>query len=373
MDKVRVAVIGCGGISRAHLNGHLACPGSEVVYCVDIIESRAREKAEVMKCGWHTDYLAVLDEVDAVDICTPPHVHAEMAVEAARRGKHVLTEKIMARTLPEARWMIEEAEKADIVFMVAFVLRYRPEFELFQKTCQSGRIGEIRQAYIQTQMNMANPAIWRQNPYDFPMGAFLSHGCHYVDQLLWCVGPIVETANVSHALTLAELIPGGDDTNCATFRHANGAVSAYVESWAIPYPTSGIRFEVYGTEGSLQLNYLSGGKRLVTLFSKDGQTALFEFDPAKSDHMDAFGGAKDMQGQIRHFIECIQNRELPLTHGREGIRPMQVVLAAEVAEQEGRTLGIEEFVNRPENTKPWSEPEFRAWVKQKYDWPKEEG
>lgn len=54
---------------------------------------------------------AALDEVDAVDICTPPHLHAEMAVAAARAGKHVLTEKIMARTLPEARWMIDEAKR----------------------------------------------------------------------------------------------------------------------------------------------------------------------------------------------------------------------------------------------------------------------
>ena len=368
MDKVRVAVIGCGGISRAHFNGHLACPGSEVIYAVDIVEEKAKEKAEVMKCKWHTDYLAVLDEVDAVDICTPPHLHAEMAVEAARRGKHVLTEKIMARTLPEARWMIEEAEKADIVFMVAFVLRYRPEFEMFQEICQSGKIGEIRQAYIQTQMNMAKPALWRQNVYDFPMGAFLSHGCHYVDQLQWCVGPIVETANVSHAFTLASIIPGGDDTNCAIFRHANGAVSAYIESWAIPYRTDGIRFEVYGTEGSLRLNYQPDGTRAVRLYNADGVSDVFELDPKKEDHMDAFGGAKDMQGQIGHFIGCIQDRKKPLTHGREGIKPMQVVLAATAAEEEGRTLSIEEFIQRPENTRPWDEAEYRAWLKETYDW-----
>ncbi|MBT3378339.1 MAG: Gfo/Idh/MocA family oxidoreductase [Lentisphaerae bacterium] len=366
MERTKVAVIGCGGISRAHLNGHLACPGSEVIYCVDIIESRAREKAEVMGCKWHTDYLAILDEVDAVDICTPPHVHAEMTVEAARRGKHVLTEKIMARTLPEARWMIDECEKADVVFMVAFVLRYRPEFELFQQTCAEGKLGQIRQAYIQTQLNMAKPAEWRQNPYDFPMGAFLSHGCHYVDQLQWCVGPIAEAMNMSHALTLNELIPGGDDTNCAIFRHQNGAVSCYVESWAIPFRTSGIRYEVYGTEGSLQLTYRSDGKRLVTLFNSDGENDLFEFDPRKEDHMDAFGGAKDMQGQIKHFISCIQNRDLPLTHGREGIKPMQAVLAAEAAEREGRTLRINDFIERPQNTAEWSEPDFRAWVKETY-------
>jgi len=366
MKKVRVAVIGCGGISRAHFNGHLVCPESEVVYCVDIDEEKAKEKAEVMKCKWHTDYLAVLDDVDAVDICTPPHLHAEMTVEAARRGKHVLTEKIMARTLPEARWMIEEAEKADIVFMVAFVLRYRPEFQLFHDVCQDGRIGEIRQGYIQTQMMMAKPAIWRQNPYDFPMGAFLSHGCHYVDQLIWGIGPMVETANVSHAMTLGEIIPGGDDTNCAVFRHENGAVSTYVESWAIPFRTRGIHFEAYGTEGSLQLQYHLDGRRTVTLFNKDGQNVIYEFDPKKQEHMDAFGTSKDMQGQIAHFITCVAKGEQPLTHGREGIKPMQAVLAATAAENEGRTLNIEEFINRPENTRPWNEAEFRAWVKEEY-------
>ena len=368
MDKVRVAVIGCGGISRAHFNGHAACPGSEVVYCVDVDEAKAKEKAEVMKCKWHTDYLAVLDEVDAVDICTPPHMHAQMAVDAARRGKHVLTEKIMARTLPEARWMIDEAEKAGVVFMVAFVLRYRPAFQLMHEVCQDGRIGDPRQAYIQTQMMMSKPAIWRQNPYHFPMGAFLSHGCHYVDQLIWCVGPMVETANLSHAFTLGKLIPGGDDTNCAIFRHENGAVSTYVESWAIPFPTDGIRFEVYGTKGSARLSYQRDGKRVVRLFNAEGQTDISEFDPAKRDHMDAFGGAKDMQGQIAHFIECVQTGKQPVTHGREGIKPMQAVLAATAAEIERRTLRIDEFINRPENTRQWDEREFRHWVQREYNY-----
>ncbi len=372
MEKVKVAVIGCGGISRAHFNGHLECPGSEVVYCVDVDEAKAREKAEVIGCKWHTDYLQVLDEVDAVDICTPPHLHAEMTVEAARRGKHVLTEKIMARTLNEARWMIEEVEHAGVVFMVAFVLRYRPEFQTFHEACREGRIGDIRQAYIHTQMMLGRPpAAWRTDPYKFPMGAFLSHGCHYVDQLIWSVGEIVETSNVGHALTLGDVIPGGDDTNCAIFRHENGAVSCYVESWAIPYPVGSIRFEAYGTKGSLQLLYHMDGKRTVRLRDQEGDRQIFEFDPSRKDHMDAFGGAKDMQGQIAHFIECVQQGKEPITHGREGIKAMQVILAATAAEKEQRTLNVQEFVNRPENLAPWDEAAFRAWVEQEYNWPRQ--
>jgi len=379
MKKVKVAVIGCGGISREHVAAHIKCPGSEIVYCVDIKQDAAKEKAEIAKCQWHTDYLAVLDEVDAVDICTAPHAHAKIAVEAVRRGKHVLTEKVMARTLPEARWMIAEAEKADIVFMVAFVLRYWPEFEVMHDVCTSGRIGEPLQAYIQTQMNIVKSWLksprgiqeWRQNPYEFPMGAFLSHGCHYVDLLQWCVGPVVETANLSHAKILGEVIPGGDDTNCAIFRHENGAVSTYCESWAIPYQTGGMRFEVYGTEGSVQLSHPGGGSRVVNLLNAEGKTEVYHFNPAKKDQANVLSGSITghlMQREIDHFISAIQNREQPRTHGREGIKSMQVVLAAEAAEREGHIINVKEFINRPDNTKPWNEADFRALVDKKYNW-----
>jgi len=376
MEKVKVALIGCGGISREHVDAYLKCPDAKLVYCVDIDEKAAMEKADMAKCRWHTDYLKVLDEVNAVDICTPPDAHAKIAVEAARRGKHVLAEKIMARTLPEARWMIEETEKAGIVFMVAFVLRYWPEFKVIHDVCTGGRIGDILQGYIQTQMNMAGYWLkspqgiqkWRQDPYKFPMGAFLSHGCHYVDILQWCIGTIVETASVSHAKILGYAIPGGDDTNCAIFRHENGAVSTYLESWALPYSTGGMRFEVYGTEGSVQLALPGGGHRIVNLLNSEGKTELYHFNPEKKEDNVLSGNTKghQMQGEIEHFISAVQKGEEPITHGREGIKSMQVILAAEAAERERCIVNVAEFINRPENKKPWNEKDFLALIKKKY-------
>jgi len=376
MEKVKVALIGCGGISREHVDAYLKCPGAELVYCVDIDEKAAREKADIAKCRWHTNYLDVLDEVDAVDICTPPDAHAEIAVESARRGRHVLTEKVMARTLPEARWMIEEAEKAGIIFMVAFVLRYWPEFKVIHDTCVEGRIGDILQGYIQTQMNMAGYWLkspqgiqkWRQDPYRFPMGAFLSHGCHYVDLLQWCVGNITETSGFSHAKIFGDVIPGGDDTSCTVFRHDNGAVSTYLESWALPYSTGGMRFEVYGTEGSVQLSLPEGGHRIVNLLNSKGKTELYHFNPEKKEDSVLAGSTTghQMQGEIEHFVSAVLNGQQPRTHGREGIKSMQVILAAEAAEREGRVINVSEFINRPENKKPWNKEEFMLSVKKKY-------
>lgn len=352
MSQVKIAVVGCGGISRAHINGILACPMAKLEYCCDIDEQKAKTTAETAKCKWTTNWLDILDEVDAVDICTPPHLHAPMTIEAAKRGKHVLSEKIMARNLDEAESMIEATDKAGVIFMVAFVLRYRKEWQVLHDICASGRLGRIFQAYCQTSMFLGRIAEWRKDREKFPMGAFLSHGCHYVDQLQWSVGRITHASTLSNNFTFGDQIVG-DDTSVAMFRHENGAVSAYIESWAIPCPTTSLRFDAYGTEGTAKLEYeRATGKRLVEVWTKGGgYEKAFEFDPSKKDHMDVFGGAKDMHGQIDHFVRCIAEKKQPLTHGREGIVPMQIILAACAGEEEGRIMPVAEFLERRKKAK----------------------
>jgi len=330
---LRVALIGCGGISRAHLEAWAAEPRAKVVYCVDVDERRAREGAERVGARWHTDYRAVLDEVDAVDICTPPHLHAEMSIAAAQAGKHILCEKVMARTLEEAEAMIRAAEEAKVVLMIAFLLRYRPEFQQFHDLCSSGQIGRLLQAYCQTSMYLSTIAPWRRNREQFPMGVFLSHGCHYVDQLQWHVGEITHAACFSHAMTFGDVIPGGEDTTVAIFRHANGAVSAYVESWAIRYPLTPLRIDVYGSEGSARLDYHHDGRRTVEVWDAQGRRTLLEYRPQ---------GPKEMEGQIRHFVDCVLIGRTPLTDGRVGLQVMRIILAACAGEREGRLKPVAE-------------------------------
>ncbi|MCE5239629.1 Gfo/Idh/MocA family oxidoreductase [bacterium] len=345
MDRVRIAVIGCGGISAAHINGILAEPRAELVYCVDVDEALAQAKAEKAGCKYATDWLSVLDDVDAVDICTPPHLHAEMTITAARAGKHVLCEKIMAISLDQAEAMVAAVDEAGIVFMVGFVLRYRREFMILNELCRSGKLGQIHQAYAQTSMQLGvPPKEWRRSVQTHPFGCFMSHGCHYVDQLIWHVGEIVETASVGNAFTFGDWIPGGDDTTCAVFKHENGAVSAYVESWATPYPMTPLKIDIYGKAGSARVEYLRDGHRIVDLHNADGWQRVWEFDPSNQEMMDVFGGAKDMHGQISHFVECIIEGKQPMTHGREGIKAMQVISASMEAERTGRIVSVPDFM-----------------------------
>jgi predicted dehydrogenase len=345
MDKVRLAVIGCGGISAAHINGILAEPRAELAYCVDINAALAREKAEKAGCQHATDYLSILGDVDAVDICTPPHLHAEMTIAAARAGKHVLCEKIMAISLEQAEAMIAATDRAGVLFMVAFVLRYRREFMMLNEICRSGQLGQIHQAVAQTSMQLGlPPQEWRRSVATHPFGCFMSHGCHYVDQLTWHLGEIIETASTGNAMTFADWIPGGDDTTCAIFKHNSGAVSAYVESWATPYPMTPLKIDVYGKQGSARVEYLHDGRRVVDLLNTDGWQRVWEFDPSNQEMLDVFGGAKDMHGQISHFVECVIENKQPLTHGREAIKPMQVIAASMAAEHEGKIVNVADFL-----------------------------
>jgi UDP-N-acetylglucosamine 3-dehydrogenase len=267
-----------------------------------------------------------------------------MTIRAAQAGKHVMTEKIMARNLDEAEQMIRATDEAGVIFMVAFVLRYRREFMIMHEICSSGQLGQIHQAYVQTAMMLGGVAQWRTTVEMFPMGALMSHGCHYVDQLIWNVGEIVETTCMGNAFTFAEEIPGGDDTEVMINRHENGAVSAYCESWATPYPMTRLKLDVYGKEGTARVEYLPDARRVVEVNDADGWERVWEYDPNKAELMDVFGGAKDMHGQIAHFIECILDGKQPLTHGREGIKPMQAIAAATEGQKRGEIINVQEWL-----------------------------
>lgn len=141
-QRIRVAIIGCGGISRGHARGYLQSPDLfEVVACCDERGELAEERAQQLGAKFVTaDYREVIasDDVDAVDICLPHHLHAEVAIAAAQAGKHVLVEKPIANTLDEANAMIEAAKKSGVVLMVAHNERYMPVYRKAKELVEQG-------------------------------------------------------------------------------------------------------------------------------------------------------------------------------------------------------------------------------------------
>ena len=339
MDRVRIALIGCGGIARGHIEAYRRMREQcELAYCVDVDEAKARAFAEQGGCGWATDYLAVLDDVDAVDICTPPHLHAPMALAAASRGKHVLTEKVMATRLEDADEMIRVAEQNRVKLMVAYVTRFDPVWVALHE--QVGR-GTVGRPYLVTCRTEHAPGLagWRASWETFPMGALLSHGCHYVDQMIWHFGDVSAATSVGSNTVRGEGL-AREDTACAIFRFENGMLGNMIVSWAARHTNLYIEFNTYGTDGFLRRTYGNDGvRRLERHVGKAAPETLYEYDPR--DPAVGGDGPKNFVGECEHFVDCIVNDREPLTNGREARKSMAAILAAYEGDDTGRIVWLE--------------------------------
>ncbi len=338
-EPVRVALAGCGGIARGHIAAYRAMAGQcRLAYCVDTDEERARAFAADAGCRWATDYREVLDEVDAVDICTPPHLHAPMAIAAASRGKHVLTEKVMATTLADADAMIRVAEERGVVLMVAYVTRFDPIWLRLQEEVRAGGAGRT---YLVTCRTEHAPALapWRASWQTFPMGALLSHGCHYVDQMIALFGDVAAATSVGSNTVRGPAL-AREDTAAALFRFRNGMLGNLAVSWAARHTNLYIEFNVYGTEGFLRLTYDNDGARRLERHADGRAETLYAFDPRRPD-VAAADGQKNFVGECEHFIECIRQGREPLTNGRAARKSMEAILAAYQGDDEGRSVWLE--------------------------------
>jgi predicted dehydrogenase len=344
---VRIALIGCGGIARGHVDAYARMRDlCELAYCVDVDEEKARRFAEQGNCRWATNYLPVLDEVDAVDICTPPHLHAPMAIAAASRGKHVLTEKVMATRLEDADEMIRVAEANGVKLMVAYVTRYDPIWIRLHQALEEGIAGR---PYLVTCRTEHAPALaeWRRSWETFPMGCLLSHGCHYVDQMIWHFGDVAAGSSVGTNTVRGPAL-AREDTAAAIFRFQNGMLGNFVCSWAAQHTNLYIEFNVYGTEGFLHLTYGNDGvRRLERCVAKQAPEVLYQYDPRQPGE-----GPKNFVGECEHFVDCIVHDKEPLTNGRESRKSMAAILAAYHGDDANRIVWLEpgaSYAADPEN------------------------
>ncbi len=143
--KIRVGIIGAGGISQMHLEGYQLCPNVEVLATCDIDPKRAQQQAEKFKIPHWFDSAAKLlriKEIDAVSVCTPNYDHKRSTIKALQAGKHVLCEKPMAMNAREAQQMIDAAGKARRKLQIALNNRFRGDSQFLKKLIDSGQIGK---------------------------------------------------------------------------------------------------------------------------------------------------------------------------------------------------------------------------------------
>ena len=197
---LKLAIVGCGWAGSRHIEAVRELGEKiEVVCLVDNDEAFVNEKAAEFGIDKvYTDYADALKDtdIDAVDICTPHHLHCTQAVAAAEAGKHVLVEKPMARTVKEASRMMAAADQNGIRLYVAESADYTPMAKLLREVVQSGKyIGNMVAAsfaggFRATNFGYPGRRAWLTMPQAGGTGTWMLHGIHSMAQLRYILGEV---------------------------------------------------------------------------------------------------------------------------------------------------------------------------------------
>lgn len=252
--KVKWGIIGCGIISKLHLDAISACDLVEVVAVCDIIPERAQKRAEEFHVPkTYIDYHELLadKEIEVVSICTPSGMHGQMAEDAAAAGKHIFCEKPMEITTEKIDSLIAAVEKAGVKMGCVFQRRTQRASLAVKEALDSGRFGKVilADAYLKYYRSPAyyKSADWRATWELDGGGALMNQGVHGIDLLTWLVGDVESV--FARCATLARDIVV-EDTAVISLKFKNGALGV-IEGTTSVYPAQDTRFEIHCEKGSI--------------------------------------------------------------------------------------------------------------------------
>jgi predicted dehydrogenase len=277
MGKIRVGVIGCGGIaSGTHVPNYLKLQDVSVVACADIDESRARDFAKRFNIpAYYKDYRDMLNKenLDAVSVCTPNVAHKDPSIAAMKAGAHVLVEKPMAASLKDAAEMWETSKKTNRILIVGFQTRFSPSIVLLRNVVASGELGSV---YYARALHLRRWGIPPSPTFiDVKLsggGALLDIGCYAVDTAMYVLDfPEPKTVTgVTYARfgknkKYAEMGCWGskwkpeefqvEDMAVGFVRFENGLSMMVETSWASYINSSGVfNLVLLGDEGGAQMD-----------------------------------------------------------------------------------------------------------------------
>ncbi|MDC0428947.1 Gfo/Idh/MocA family oxidoreductase [Phycisphaerales bacterium] len=337
---LRVGLVGLGKVSRHHLAAIASEPSRfELVAICESDRRRIPDTGDLanLPCFDSLQPLLAASGPDVISICTPSGLHAEAALEAARAGVHVITEKPMATSLADARTMIEGCDAAGVELFVVNQCRFDPTYQLLHRAIREGRFGRI----FMSQANVlwsrpqsyydADP--WR-GTIDLDGGALMNQAIHYLDLLHWLVGPIARV----HAMTetLARKIETEDSAvlNLRLEDGGLGSVSVTTLAHRANFETS---LTILGENGTVRIGGTSA--HAIETWEFADRRPYDEQCRTRTEEPHA-GPSEGHRAFYANVADSLEGRGEALTNGRVGLRSLEIVCAAILSSREGREVDL---------------------------------
>ncbi len=318
--KVKLGLIGLGGIGQLHLKHAFMLKGAEVYAAADISKNALETARELGVKNTFTDYSEMLKDpqLDAVVVALPTHLHLKCAVEAAEAKKHVFLEKPIAANVAEAKEIISSAESNSIKLMIGYPLRFNRHFAQLKQDMEDGLIGDVENAnatYI-----CAGPFVHRSDghsPAPVPDwwfntqltggGVLVDLGCHIINLMRWLLGEVVD---IKAQFGYRYGMDFEDSAICLT-RFSSGSLAAINVGW---YSQDYLlRLDLLGSVRSASVRHMPPPtmRALYQMMTK----GVSEFN---QPHFD----------ELQYFIDCLNNDTAPALNGYDGLRDLEAISKA---------------------------------------------
>jgi UDP-N-acetyl-2-amino-2-deoxyglucuronate dehydrogenase len=336
---VRIALVGCGRISKNHLDAIARVDGLQLVSVADTDVARAEAVGAEQGVPAFGSLEAMLAAVpsDLVTVCTPSGLHPQHGIVAARAGRHVLTEKPMAISLASADELVQACDAAGVHLFVVKQNRLNPSIQLLKRAVDKGRFGRIYMANVTVRWTRpqeyydAEP--WR-GTWEFDGGAIMNQASHYVDLMQWLVGPVESV--MAKTATQARRIEA-EDSGVAVLKFRSGTLGV-LEVSVLTYPRNlEGSITLLGEKGSVKIGGTAVNKVEHWQFADyDDDDKLIESASTNPPNVYGFGH----EGYYRNALSVLQGAAKPDTDGRAGRKSLELILGIYESAKTGREVPI---------------------------------
>lgn len=338
--KIRVAIVGCGRIANNHfgsIDQHQQ--DIELVAICDINPNQSAPYAERYDIPAYLRMEMMLQQhkPDLVVLCTPSGLHSDQTVLAAKYGVNVMTEKPMATRWSDGVRMVKACDDADVRLFVVKQNRRNTTLQLLKRAVEEKRFGKIHMVHLnvfwtrpQAYYDQGNG--WR-GTWEFDGGAFMNQASHYVDLLDWLIGPVDKVQAMTSTTRDIEV----EDTGVLNVRWRNGALGSMAVTM-LTYPKN--------LEGSITILGEKGTVRIGGVAVNDIQ--LWEFDEprdydvqiqsANYETTSVYGFGHPLY--YKNVVEVMRGVAEPETDGREGLKSLELLIAAYLSARDGKTVSL---------------------------------
>ncbi|MEM7402017.1 MAG: Gfo/Idh/MocA family oxidoreductase [Pseudomonadota bacterium] len=338
--KIRFALVGCGRISKNHVSAiKTHSERAELVDICDVdLDSLELAKSETGAKSYNNlSDLLKNSNADAVILSTPSGLHPDQAVAIASAGKHVITEKPMATHWHDGLRMVKACDDANVRLFVVKQNRRNSTLQMLKNAIDKGRFGRIYMVNLNVfwtrPQEYYDSAKWR-GTWEFDGGAFMNQASHYVDLLDWLIGPIESMQ--AYTATLARNIEV-EDTGVISIKWRSGALgSMNVTMLTYPKNLEG-SITIIGEKGTVRVGGVAVNEIQHWEFSEplDEDKKIHE---ANYETTSVYGFGHPLY--YDNVINVLRGEADPETDGREGLKSLEVLIAAYLSAKDGKRVAL---------------------------------